>query len=123
LQLCDKKGKKISENDYWIDATNPTVYSSLDPIGTAAISWRVVSKQTDAAATTLTVEVRNKSKRIALNLKSNVRKADSNEAILPAYASDGYFHLLPGEKRILTIEVPAEVAQPDMRVDFSGLNL
>ncbi|MBQ5725968.1 MAG: glycoside hydrolase family 2 [Alistipes sp.] len=123
LQLCDKKGKKISENDYWIDATNPTVYSSLDPIGTAAISWRVISKQTDATATTLTVEVRNKSKRIALNLKSNVRKADSNEAILPAYASDGYFHLLPGEKRTLTIEVPAEVAQPDMRVDFSGLNL
>ena len=69
------------------------------------------------------MEVRNRSKNIALNLKSNVREAESDKAILPAYASEGYFHLLPNEKRVLTIEVPAKVATEDMRVDFSGLNL
>lgn len=123
LRLNDSKGKKLSENDYWVNATNPTVYSSLSPVGKAEISWRIVSRRADAAATTLTVEVRNKSKRIALNIKSNVRYADSDKAILPAYASEGYFHLLPGEKRTITIEVPADVATPDMRVEFSGLNL
>lgn len=123
LRLNDNKGKKLSENDYWVDATNPTIYSSLDPIGTATISWRIVSRQDTAEETTLTVEVRNKSKRIALNIKSNVREAESGKAILPAYASDGYFNLLPGQKRIITIEVPADKATTDMQVDFSGLNL
>ena len=123
LRLTDSKGILLSENDYWIDAANPTRYASMDCVGEAAIAWRVLRKQQSAEATTLTVEVRNRSKNIALNLKSNIRYADSDKAILPAYASEGYFHLLPNEKRVLTIEVPATVATEDMRVDFSGLNL
>lgn len=123
LRLTDSKGLLLSENDYWIDAANPTHYASMDCVGKADISWRVVRKQQSAEATILTVEVRNRSKNIALNLKSNVREAESDKAILPAYASEGYFHLLPNEKRVLTIEVPAKVATNDMKVDFSGLNL
>ncbi len=123
LSLTDSKGKILSENDYWIDPQNPARYSSMDDIGEATISWRVVGKKATATATTLTVEVRNTSKNIALNLKSNIRETQSGKAILPAYASDGYFHLLPKERRTITIEVPTEVASQDMRVDFSGLNL
>jgi hypothetical protein len=122
LQLTDKNGRTISENDYWVDAANPTKYTSLDNIGKASIAWKSVAKQSNQAATTFTVEVRNTSKCIALNLKANVRDTNG-KAILPAYASDGYFHLLPGQKRRLTIEIPAKYVVEDMKVDFSGLNI
>lgn len=123
LRLTDSRGKTLSENDYWIDPSNPARYSSMDGIGKATISWRVVSTKTTPSATVFTVEVRNTSKNIALNLKSNVRQAQSGVAILPVYASEGYFHLLPKERRTLTIEVPTKVAQEGMKVDFSGLNI
>ena len=122
LQLTDKNGHTISENDYWVDAANPTKYTSLDNIGKASIAWKSVAKQSNQAATTFTVEVRNTSKCIALHLKANVRDTNG-KAILPAYASDGYFHLLPGQKRRLTIEIPAKYVVEEMKVDFSGLNI
>ena len=53
-------------------------------------------------------EISNAGKSIALNLKLNLRDASTGEIILPAYFSDGYFHLLPGEKRIIEISAPAE---------------
>lgn len=123
LRLTDCKGTLLSDNDYWIDAANPTAYSSMECIGKSEISWRVTNKQKCENSTILTVEMRNKSKNIALNIKSNIRHSDSGIAILPIYASEGYFHLLPNEKRTLTIEIPDAVATDDMKVDFSGLNL
>ena len=38
-----------------------------------------------------------------MNLKFNLRNPETGEIILPAYFSDGYFHLLPGEKRTLEV--------------------
>lgn len=123
LQLADKKGVTLSQNDYWIDAAAPKQYTSLDGIGKAAIAWKIITRQSNDDATIITVEVRNTSKSIALNIKANVREGTSGKAILPAYASDGYFHLLPGEKRRLTIEIPANRVSEDMKVDFSALNI
>ncbi len=40
----------------------------------------------------------------AIALKFNVRRRDTGEAVLPAYFSEGYLHLLPGEKYRLTVE-------------------
>jgi hypothetical protein len=55
------------------------------------------------------VEVSNDSKTIAVAVKLNLRDT-AGERILPAYFSDGYFNLLPGEKRLIRVEVPAEAA-------------
>ena len=38
----------------------------------------------------------------------NLRDASTGEIILPAYFSDGYFHLLPGEKRIIEVSSPSQ---------------
>lgn len=123
LQLTDHKGVLISGNDYLLDTASPKQYSSLDGIGKASIAWKTIKQEMNDNATIIVAEVRNTSKQIALNLKANIREAASEKAILPAYASDGYFHLLPGEKRRITIEIPATSCSDDMAVDFSALNL
>ena len=122
LRLTSRNGECLSENDYWIDATNPTQYSSLDGIGRASLSWRVVDERDCDNARIVTIEIRNSSKCIALNLKAHVRNGNG-EAILPVYASDGYFHLLPNQKRRITIEIPAACITENIKVDISGLNI
>jgi hypothetical protein len=54
------------------------------------------------------IEIYNAGRSIALNLKLNLRDASTGEIILPAYFSDGYFHLLPGEKRVIEVSSPSE---------------
>ena len=65
------------------------------------------------------VEVRNPSASVALMVKPTLRDAEGRR-VLPAFASDGYFSLLPGETRRLSIERPSPAAA--MRVSLDGWN-
>ena len=123
LCLSDKQGNLISQNDYVVDPANPTVYRSLDVMGTSHVESKILRRSENDDAIILTVELRNRGENVALNLKTNVRSAATGEAILPAYASDGYFNLLPRERKRLTIEIPKSVATSDMIVTHTGLNI
>ena len=59
---------------------------------------------TTAAVKAVRFEVSNPSATTALAVKFNVRDGRTGEAILPAYISEGYIHLLPGEKRTVEAE-------------------
>ena len=48
--------------------------------------------------------VSNPAKTSAIGLKFNLLDPESSRIILPAYFSDGYFTLLPGEKRQMEVE-------------------
>lgn len=123
LKLYNKQGKLLSENDYWVNPKEPTVYRSLDVIGKSHVESKIIHRKQDNESIVLDVELRNRGKNIALNLKTNVRSITTGEAILPAYASDGYFNLLPGEKKRISLEVPKAVAEENMTVTFTGLNI
>ena len=71
----------------------------------------------------VTVEVRNPSEVIALPIKLNLRNAVTNERILPAYFSDGYFILLPGESRRITLDYPRQEAGTEMKITAEGYNV
>lgn len=123
LKLQDKQGRLLSENDYWVNPKEPTVYRSLDVIGKSRVESKILRRTESEDSVVLMVELRNRGENIALNLKTNVRSKATGEAILPAYASDGYFNLLPAERKRVSIEVPKEVAEEDMMVTFTGLNI
>jgi hypothetical protein len=123
LKLHDKQGKLLSENDYWVNPEEPTVYRSLDVIGKSRVESKILRCTQSEDSVVFVVELRNRGENVALNLKTNVRSKVTGEAILPAYASDGYFNLLPGEKKRVSIQVPRDVAEEDMTVTFTGLNL
>jgi hypothetical protein len=99
LVLKDNTGKILSVNDYW-KVRNQAAYHLFDQLQPVDLEIKQQLK-----GKRLFVEVQNKSNKIASSIKLNAFDKRSGELILPAYFSDGYFNLLPGEKRIIECSV------------------
>ena len=99
LELRDDKGSVLSVNDYW-RTSDPSDYRQLDELRKADI--RIVKR---SSGNRTTVEVVNRSSKIAAGIKLNAVNPTTGEIILPAYFSDGYFNLLPGEKRTIRVSL------------------
>ena len=99
LVLSDRKGKVVTVNDYMMRGEGTEDFHAFNSVGKAKIRIRKVSDSR--------YEITNISGNIALNLKFNLVNPENGEIILPAYFSDGYFHLLPGEKRIIEVHSPS----------------
>jgi hypothetical protein len=71
-----------------------------------------------------TVEVRlhNTASVPAIEAKIILERADSSQ-VLPAYYSDNYISLLPGEERTVTVKFPAEQPSGKLRLRLRGWNV
>jgi mannosylglycoprotein endo-beta-mannosidase len=69
------------------------------------------------------VELTNRSDAVALAAQIILRDARTRERVLPAYASDNFVSLLPGEARRIIIEVPASEGARPMLVELKGWNV
>jgi hypothetical protein len=58
-----------------------------------------------------TVRIRNAGSAPALMVKLTLKDATLGERILPAYYSENYVSLLPGEERTVTVKFPAGSAK------------
>ena len=54
------------------------------------------------------IEVVNKSNRLAVGIKLSLKDIAKDEYILPVIFSEGYFNLLPGERRMLKLDKKLE---------------
>ncbi len=116
LVLKDAKGGILSENDYWYGQSYSNAPEGLCDM--AATTVKVTSKR--LSATSVEVTVRNTGKTAAILVAARIADAATGESILPAYASDNYFNLLPGEGRTLKIEYPASKAE--LAIEAEGVN-
>ncbi|MDR2425540.1 MAG: glycoside hydrolase family 2 [Prevotellaceae bacterium] len=98
LELKNSGGVTVSVNDYW-QANAQQAYQQLASLNDNA-DLQIVKRIKD---NTVVVEIKNRSKNIAAAIKLNAVDVSTGENILPAYFSDGYFNLLPDEKRIVTV--------------------
>ena len=105
LLLTDIKGRTVSVNDYILKDKDTADYQSLNSVPQVRLKARSLKPSAEGKQR---FEVSNPDKNIAINLKFNLRDRETGEIILPAYFSDGYFHLLPGEKRIIEVSSPSE---------------
>ena len=69
----------------------------------------------------VTVTLHNPTKSIALMTHLQLRDAKTGERILPAYYSENYVSLLPGEERTVGISFPAGDGKP--AVGIRGWNI
>jgi hypothetical protein len=60
---------------------------------------------------------------VALAAKLTLLRASDGERILPAYFSDNYVSLLPGEKRVVEISYPEAKASAAAIVAIRGWNV
>ena len=103
LLLSDSKGNVISRNDYLMRGQDTENFTVLAELSKASLKARRLASKDGK----IRFEVCNPSKVAAMNLKFNLSDPQTGEIILPAYFSDGYFHLLPGEKRVIEMHAPS----------------
>ena len=103
LVLSDKKGKVVTVNDYMMRGEGTEDFTAFNNVGKAQLKARAIASKDGR----MRYEITNISGNIAMNLKFSLCDPATGEIILPAYFSDGYFHLLPGEKRTIEVHSPS----------------
>jgi hypothetical protein len=126
LEMRDHSGELIADNFYWI-AGNAESYRGLDKLAPARVSGSVTvaaEKSGDnLSERTWQVRVRNEGSDAAIALKLTLLHTDGTR-ILPAYYSDNYLSLLPGEERTVTVRAPvASCGAEGARFSLRGWNL
>ena len=104
LRLTDHAGQVVSENFYW-RGTQYQRYTALNDI--ARVSLAVTSRQTTVhGVDTLHADITNpaNSHTMAFAIRPQVVRSGTGTSILPVIMSDGYFSLVPGETKHVTIQ-------------------
>ena len=123
IELKDKSGKLLSENFYWQSHPDkPEQLRALETLPKATLAGKVaIARERDE--TVVTVELANPSKSVALMTHLVLRNAADGTRILPAYASDNYLSLLPGDKKSITIRCATKDAAKVIGVSLDGWNI
>jgi len=115
LRMTDGRGRLISENDYLMRSEGTEDFKALGSVAQAKLKAKVLKPSENGSRR---IEISNTSPHPAYSLKLNLVDRQSGEIILPAYFSDGYFHLLPGEKKIVEV-----TCRKDGAVSIEGYNV
>ena len=119
LSLRDKSGKEISSNFYWLPARLSTLAwdktpdTAFTPIATfedltalnglPQVRLQAVAKFEKAEGSDrVRVTIENPGRSLAFQVHVGVRKAHSEDEILPVLWDDNYVSLLPGESKVMT---------------------
>jgi hypothetical protein len=122
LILRDERGQILSDNLYW-HAAQPAGYRKLNDMKGVEIDGSA-SRKTEAGWTRVSVTLTNRSRGIAVATQVTLRDAATRRRLLPAYQSDNFISMLPGERHSITVDVPAGVAgNGELQVWLTGWNV
>jgi len=116
LSLEDAKGKVISVNEYW-ETVEGGNFQNMNDLN--QINLSVVEASSDEEF--IYYELKNETDTPALNIKLNALDAATNEVVLPAYFSEGYFTLMPGESR--KVKLSKKNIKKSIKVRVTGYNV
>jgi hypothetical protein len=120
LELRDSGSKLLSDNFYWLGADSAS-YRQLNRVPAASLASSATYAQ---SGDSIHLHVRLENRGSSVALENKLTLLDSTGArILPAYYSDNYVSLLPGETREVEIEYPATAAQGAPQLGIRGWNL
>ncbi|MGA2847893.1 MAG: LamG-like jellyroll fold domain-containing protein [Terracidiphilus sp.] len=119
LKVTDAAGAAVSDNLYWWskDEASLRELNGL-PQATLTTSATIAAEGGERKAT---VKIANSGSAPALMVKLTLKDAGTGGRILPAYYSENYVSLLPGEERTITVEFPGGEGKPT--VGLRGWNL
>jgi hypothetical protein len=115
LQVADAAGAPVSDNYYWWSKDEASL-RELNGLAQAALSTKATAGSAANGERKATVQIENTGAVPALLVKLTLKDAATGERILPAYYSENYVSLLPGEKRTVTVEFPGGMGKPAIGV-------
>ncbi len=121
LELRNAPAEVVSRNFYWLGADNAS-YRRLNRLPTATLSATAKSIRANDSIR-VKIELRNTGTSAAVATKLTLQSAANGARILPAYYSDNYVSLLPGESREIEMEYPTKSANGPAQVALRGWNL
>ena len=116
LELHTTDGQLVSDNFYW-RAAHDSGYRALDRLTPATVT----ATASPAGRDEVRIDLRNTGQVAAIENKLTLLHADGSQ-VLPAYYSDNYVSLLPGEERMVTISLPSGERKDAFRLDLRGWN-
>ncbi len=119
LNVSDANGTPVSDNFYWWASQEATL-RELNGLPQAKLTASATLAPSGSERKA-TVKIENSGAAPALMVKLTLQDAATGERILPAYYSENYVSLLPGESRTLTIAFPAGKSKP--AIGLRGWNL
>ena len=116
MGLKDSQGSLLSRNFYWYAADSET-YRGMNSLPQVSLTTRAVTQANTGGDAHVSVALENTGQVVAVAAKLTLLRARDGERILPAYFSDNYVSLLPGEKRV--IEISYSAAQANVPARYS----
>lgn len=114
LNVSDAAGVAVGDNFYWWAKDDATL-RELDTLGKAALTTSATVASAGSERK-VNVMLRNTGSTPAVLVKLTLQNATNGERILPAYYSENYVSLLPGEERKITIQFPAGSEMPQLGI-------
>ena len=121
LELRDSNGALLSNNFYWLAGSNAD-YRKLNRLSKAQIKATLRAAEEEKHSR-VKVTLENTGTSAALQLKLTLLDAAGKARVLPAYYSDNYVSLLPGENKEIIIEYSKTSAQSGISLGLRGWNL
>ncbi|MBG8553450.1 glycoside hydrolase family 2 protein [Hymenobacter guriensis] len=101
LRLLNAQGQVVSENEYWQHAAGAD-FQVFNTLPAAQLQTRMLPATSDTH--TLTCEISNPGTVPAVAVTLSLQNTQG-QPVLPVTYSAGYFTLLPGERKIVTLQV------------------
>ncbi len=122
LDLNDATDENISTNLYWEHVAQDQ-FDGLEKLPTVTLDAKANSR-IEGDKTFISVTIRNKTDNVALLTHLQLHQKKSRRRVLPAFASDNYISLVPGESRTVQIEAATKDLQgDDPLVEVDGFNV
>jgi Exo-beta-D-glucosaminidase Ig-fold domain/Glycosyl hydrolases family 2, TIM barrel domain/Glycosyl hydrolases family 2/Concanavalin A-like lectin/glucanases superfamily/Glycosyl hydrolases family 2, sugar binding domain len=126
LEMQDENGALVADNFYWI-ARDDESYRGLNNLAPASIDAQALAGSSVPSLcgkeNTWKVHLKNTGESPSVAMKLTLFHAD-NTRVLPAYYSDNYISLLPGEERTIVVHAPSGAAGVgDLHFTLRGWNL
>ena len=102
LLATDVTGKVLAENFYWLNESNNFKDLNSLPEPRLDIAVKLIST---AGKHNYQVMVKNTGNSLAFMLNLKMVGKDSKQEILPVFWSDNYLCMLPGESKVLELEI------------------
>ena len=134
VSLKDANNKEVVNQIYWLTTGKETfdwdktyfvytpnkTFGSLKGLRTMpkADVEKTISYKDEGEQTVITVELKNKSNKIAFFIEMQVNNKDKNQSILPVFWDDNYVTLLPNETRVFTAKI-AKTDHGKLEVKFN----